>query len=278
MTLVATREDVQIRSVAKGEFRSCETIMGEVFGFKDINIIPAWQMYTSSHHGGLVLGAYAAGRMVGFSFAYPAFDGRDPYLFSSGLCVLQEFESRGIGYRLKVEQARQAMSLGYREIKWTVEPLNSRALYVYAKLGAVLVKYQRGMYDHLELGGVDAGIPADEVEISLSLPLREVDSPHTAAPLRLQDIPCLTESETSGTIRTLVSATPSFELHEVVAIEIPWDLQKLKAFSLNAATHWRLAVRDLMERLFGLGFVGVQVMLAKDERRSFVGFTRSVRS
>ena len=278
MTLVATREDVLIRPVAKDEFRRCETIMGEVFGFEDINVIPAWQMYTSSHHGGLVLGAYTAGQMVGFSFAYPAFDGGDPYLFSSGLCVLQEYESRGIGYRLKVEQARRAMSFGYREIKWTVEPLNSRALYVYAKLGAVLVKYRREMYDHLELGGVDAGIPADEVEISLSLPMRELHSSQNPIAHRLQDIPCLTESERSGTIRTLVSAVPSFEVHEVVAIEIPWDLQKLKAFHLDAATRWRLVVRDLMERLFSLGFMGVEVILAKDERRSFVGFTRSARS
>jgi len=112
--------------------------MAEVFGFEDIHVIPAWQMYTSSLHGGLVLGAYVGARMVGYSFAYPAFDGGTPYLFSSGLCVLQEYQSRGLGYELKVEQGRRAQHLGYSEIRWTVDPLNSKALYLYSKLGADL--------------------------------------------------------------------------------------------------------------------------------------------
>jgi predicted GNAT superfamily acetyltransferase len=277
VTLVASK-DVLIRPVEKGEFRTCEAIMGEVFEFADINVIPAWQMYTSTHHGGVVLGAYVDDRMVGYSFAYPAFDGTSTYLFSSGLCVLKEHQSHGLGYRLKVEQGRQARSRGYEEIRWTVDPLNSKAMYVYGKLGAVLVRYHREMYEHLQLGGADGGIVADEVEVKWKLGVRDTEMPHEQISSPLQSIPCLTESESAGGMRVLVSAATDFEPHDPVVLEVPWDLQQLKAFSVDAATRWRLEVRALMEKLFSLGYQGVQVMLSKAEERSFVAFARTVHS
>jgi predicted GNAT superfamily acetyltransferase len=267
-----------IRPVEKGEFRTCEAIMGEVFEFADINVIPAWQMYTSSHHGGLVLGAYSDGRMVGFSFAYPAFDGVSTYLFSSGLCVLEEYQSRGLGYRLKVEQGREAKNLGYKEIRWTVDPLNSKALYVYSKLGAALVRYHREMYEHLQLGGADGGIVADEVEVKWKFDAGAADAHQEQTSLPLEAIPSVTESKAAGGMRVLTSAVIDFEPHDFLILEVPWDLQRLKSFSLDAAQRWRLEVRALMEKLFGLGYQGVQVILSKSEERSFVGFARTVRS
>ncbi len=272
---VAASQDLLIRPVEKGEFRTCEAIMGEVFQFEDINVIPAWQMYTSSHHGGLVLGAYADDRMVGFSFAYPAFDGSTAYLYSSGLCVLEAYQSRGLGYRLKVRQGQEARRLGYKEIRWTVDPLNSKAMYVYSKLPAALVRYHREMYEHLRLGGVDAGMVADEVEVKWKLPAREGETKRVQISLPLESITHLTGSEVTQGMRVLTSADLDFEPRDPVALEVPWDLQQLKAFSLDAATRWRLAVRNLEEKLFSLGYQGVQVMLSKPEERSFVIFTRT---
>lgn len=274
--MVMTSQEVRIRPVERSELRTCEAIMGEVFEFEDIDIIPAWQMHSSSRHGGIVLGAFTDERMVGFSFAYPAYDGR-PYLFSSGLFVLAEYESRGIGYRLKVEQGRQAIARGYQEIVWTVEPLNSRAIYLYMKLGATLVEYEREMYDELNLGGVDAGIVADEVVVRWLVPKRIPGPSANRAVLPLKGIPCLTESTPMGEHRRLTSAGTSFEPCDPARLEIPWDLTGLKAHSLEAAFEWRFGVRALMEKLFEIGYLGVDLVLDKSERRSYIVFSRSAR-
>jgi len=90
-------------------------------------------------------------------------------------------------------------------------------------------------------------------------------------------IPPLTKTELSEGKRVLTASQTDFAPYDLVTLEIPWDLQELKAFSLEAATQWRLAVRDLMERLFGENYRGVQVMLSKPEERAFVVFAnRSV--
>jgi len=273
---VITSQEVRIRPVERGELRTCEAIMGEVFSFDDIDVIPAWQMYSSSRHGGIVLGAFIDERLVGFSFAYPAYDGH-PYLFSSGLFVLAEYESRGIGYQLKVEQGRQARARGHREIVWTVEPLNSKAIRLYMKLGATLVEYEREMYEELNLGGVDAGVVADEVVVRWMLPEEEPGTFPNRVAVPLPEMPCLTRSEPMGEFRALTSTATSSEPRDPVRLEIPWDLQGLKADSLEAASEWRLGVRTLMEMLFAKGFQGVDQVLKKSERRSFIVFTRGAR-
>lgn len=272
---VATSQEVRIRRVERGELRTCEAIMGEVFEFDDIDVIPAWQMYSSSRHGGIVLGAFVDDRMVGFSFSYPAFDGH-PYLFSSGLFVLDGYASRGIGYRLKLEQGKEARARGYREIVWTVEPLNSKAIYLYMKLGATLVEYEREMYDELNLGGVDGGIVADEVVVRWILPDEDPEPSANRVSVRLAEIPSLTESVPAGEVRALTSA--SFDPRDPVRLEIPWDLAVLKAHSLEAAIEWRFGVRALMEQLFDAGYEGVDAVLDKPERRSFIVFSKGTGS
>lgn len=118
-------------------------------------------METTDRFGGLSLGAFADGALVGYSYALPGFDGR-PFLLSCGLVVAPGFESRGIGMSLKLAQARHARRAGYELVRWTTNALASRPLRLYlSKLGARLVRYHPDMYR--------AAFFPDEVEIEWDL-------------------------------------------------------------------------------------------------------------
>jgi predicted GNAT superfamily acetyltransferase len=118
-------------------------------------------METTDRFGGVTLGAFADGALVGYSYALPGFDGR-PFLLSCGLVVAPGFESRGIGMSLKLAQARHARRAGYELVRWTTNALASRPLRLYlSKLGARLVRYHADMYR-------EAFFP-DEVEIEWDL-------------------------------------------------------------------------------------------------------------
>jgi GNAT superfamily N-acetyltransferase len=118
-------------------------------------------MRTTDRFGGLTLGAFAHGALVGYSYALPGFDG-GPFLLSCGLVVAPGFESRGIGMSLKLAQARHARRAGYDLVRWTTNALASRPLRLYlSKLGARLVRYHADMYP--------AAFFPDEVEIEWDL-------------------------------------------------------------------------------------------------------------
>lgn len=259
----------QIRPVEKNEMRSCERIMQDTFRFEAIDIIPAWQMFTAARHGGLVLGAFVKDELVGFSFAFPAFDGKVSYLFSSGLCVSASHESLGIGSLLKREQGIHAKAMGYEAIRWTVEPLSSKALYLYlSKLGAELVGYSRELYEEFKLGGADGGIVADEAEICWrlnSLPGNQTTHP--------RNITCITESEkAAGGVRRLTSVAPLQRSRHPIELEVPWDLEQLKEQSLEIASSWRRQIREVITELIDSGYRGIEVRLDRVHRRSFIVF------
>jgi predicted GNAT superfamily acetyltransferase len=132
-------------------------------------------MQTTDRFGGLTLGAFADGALVGYSYGLAGFDGR-PFLLSCGLVVAPGFESRGIGMALKLAQARHARRAGYDVVRWTTNALASRPLRLYlSKLGARLVRYHAGMYR-------EAFFP-DEVEIEWDLrdarPKRRAGASHS---------------------------------------------------------------------------------------------------
>jgi len=64
--------------------------------------------------------------------------------------VLPEWQSRGVGYALKVAQREAVLNQGVRLITWTYDPLESKnARLNIAKLGAVCNTYIRDYYGEL---------------------------------------------------------------------------------------------------------------------------------
>jgi len=192
-------------------------------------------MHTTDCYGGITLGAFAGGRLVGYSYALPGFDGARPFLLSCGLAVANEFGSRGVGEALKRAQARHARRAGYDVVRWTTNSLASQALNLYlSKLGARLVGLREDMY-----AGLREDVFCDEVEIEWDL-RQQAGGPRA-------------DSQT---------------------VEIPWDRAALARRSPRLAREWVVAARTAMGELLAAGYVGTTVIADRHTERSWVRFDR----
>jgi predicted GNAT superfamily acetyltransferase len=129
------------------EFEACMDLQREGFGWSDIELMPMRFFIVSRHIGGLVLGAFDGGRMVGFLSAIPGLREREPYWHSHILAVSTSSRDSGIGTQLKFAQKEHALQRGIRLIEWTFDPLMSRNAYLnIEKLGVIVRRYYPSFY------------------------------------------------------------------------------------------------------------------------------------
>lgn len=156
--------DITVEDAGPAQLVRAARLLSSSLGFGDRDAIPAWLMRATTVSGGLALAATDdRGGLVGFSYAFPAFDGTDAFLYSCGLAVDPSRRGAGIGQRLKLEQRARAVRLGYASIRWTAEPLSAPALGLYlSSLGARMVGYETELFEGLR---TPTGIPQDDVTI-----------------------------------------------------------------------------------------------------------------
>lgn len=262
------RGELAISEVAVSQLRQCEDLYRRAFGLTTVEALPAWVIMTTDMVGGVTLGAFDADRLVAMSYAFPAFDGREPYLYSCGLIVRPEYQGKGLGRRLKLVQRERALQAGYRYMRWTTGSLNVRALYLYLnRLGARAVGLLPDMLD-----SVIEGTHADEIQLEWDL---AAPTPR-AAPAPPEDRRwVLTESEPAGVLRALVHAEghpASIEASSLpVGVELPWDQDALLCRP-DLTREWRMGVRESMLATFAAKRRGVAVDLDRTRRRVFVWF------
>ena len=101
---------VSYRRVEGPDLVAGARLLAQELHFSAEDSIPAWLIQTASGDaGGVALGAFAGGELIGFSFALRC---ADASLFSCGLAVRPEHRSRGIGRGLKVAQRQAALAGG----------------------------------------------------------------------------------------------------------------------------------------------------------------------
>ena len=141
--------DVDIRVLRTiPEYEQTLAVQDEVWGFTDVDKVPARLMMVASKIGGFVLGAYEADRLIGFSFGMPGrqTDG-ESYLHSHMTGLLPATQNRGVGRAMKMRQREEAMRLGYRLIEWTFDPLEIRnAFFNFERLGVIARRYEPNIY------------------------------------------------------------------------------------------------------------------------------------
>jgi predicted GNAT superfamily acetyltransferase len=172
-----------------------------------------------AHSGNYVVGMFAGEHMVGASaafFAEPA--ARSMHSHITG--VLPEYQSQGLGRRLKQHQREWALQRGVGHITWTFDPLVARnAHFNLNVLGARVTEYLVNQYGAMD-DGVNRGDQTDRLMVSWAL----------AAP-----------------------PAPMPPDEKVVAsVEIPTDISAIRRDDPADATAWRLRVRrqfvDLLEK------------------------------
>ena len=138
------------------EIRECETLQQlagcvdlqrDVFALPEVELSPVRHFVVTKNAGGFTLGAYDGDKLAGFVLSVPAIVRGERAYYSHMTGVRGEYQSHGIGTKLKWAQRQRALAEGVKFIKWTFEPVKARNAYFnLEKLGAVVLEYEPDFY------------------------------------------------------------------------------------------------------------------------------------
>jgi predicted GNAT superfamily acetyltransferase len=190
--------------------------------------------------------------IVGFVFGFlaRAEDGRLKHA-SHMAGVLPAYRDAQVGERLKWAQRDYALAQGLELMTWTFDPLISRnARLNIAKLGAVCRTYVRNIYGP-EPEDAQGELPSDRFRVDWWL-----NSPQVAA--RRDAPPALTRAAELRALAPLANPDPQGPTDQPTGerflIQIPANVEALKASDLPRARAWRYQLRVLAEGAFAAGF------------------------
>jgi predicted GNAT superfamily acetyltransferase len=246
---------VEVRDVrGVAELRACQALQRRAWGItEDGYVVPVATMAAAQKVGGLVLGAYEAGQVVGFSFAFLGRVRGALVLYSQLTAVDPDRRGRGIGRYLKLEQRRRAREMGLPAVAWAFDPLQaSNAAFNLAVLGATSRTYEVDLYGP-RTDALNAGLATDRL-------LAEWPTSGEPGGRRerwpdgvelVEAVPRPDGLRRPAAVRTVPPGAPW--LH----VEIPADINAVKAADLELACAWQRAVRDALLPAFDAGYVAV---------------------
>jgi predicted GNAT superfamily acetyltransferase len=204
------------------------------------------------HAGGLLYGARAGEELVGFVLGFAGFD-EGLHLHSHILGVVPEWQSRGVGFALKLAQRAKCLDEGIAEVRWTYDPLVARnARFNLVKLGCVATRQFRRFYgdmtDNLNRGDrsdrfeVRWRLGSDRVERALQ---RQAEQPAMGdALLEAQGEPDAPEPKETG-----APAGPG------AVVTIPRDHAQLRSKDPRLGRQWRDTAAGVFDACFEVGLV-----------------------
>lgn len=141
-------DEIEIREVSTPEeLGECVRLQREVFALPDLEVSPVRHLIVTRSAGGFTLGAFTGEKLVGFVLSVPMFYAKKRAFYSHMTAVAPDFQSVGVGARLKWAQRERALKEGVGFIKWTFQPAQARnAFFNLEKLGAVIREYQPNFY------------------------------------------------------------------------------------------------------------------------------------
>jgi predicted GNAT superfamily acetyltransferase len=248
----------------------------------DIEIVPGRFMHSLQHNGACLLGAFDGERVVGFVFGALAtaewlteridnVAAARLQMYSVMMGVRPEYQSTGLGYRLKLAQREFALRLGIRLITWTFDPLESRNGYFnISKLGVVCQRYLRNF--HGDMGGINAGLQTDRFHVDWWVTGNRVQKRLSGerAPLKLEAFigggaevvsRCRLDDRGAQIPPDSFAASHS----QILLAEVPADFQAIKAVDMGVAHAWRSYTRELFESHFGRGYVVTDFVRSREE-------------
>jgi predicted GNAT superfamily acetyltransferase len=249
--------EVDIRLVEEpADYWAVEDISKAAWGLEDYReVIPAHLMITFQQNGGLLLGAWLDGKLVGFSVGFIGLtaDGQVKFC-SEQLGVLPEYQSLNIGHQMKLAQRDHMLARGIGHITWTYDPLETKNgnLNLH-KLGAVCNTYFVNLYG--TAAGINAGLPTDRFQVDWWLNSAHVTerlmagSPNSLARLQAEGVPIVNAANEG---RPLKSITP-FSGNRLL-MQVPASIRALKQANPELALAWRLHTRELFMALFAQGY------------------------
>ncbi|MEJ2635592.1 MAG: GNAT family N-acetyltransferase [Calditrichia bacterium] len=233
-----------------------------IWGLDELEMTPSHIYIAARHCGGEILCAYHEGKPVGFVFGFPGIDENgNSYFYSHNLGVVKEFRNQGIGFMLKTRLRHNLLEAGYKRVKWTYEPLDSKNAYSYIrKLGAISNTYFENYYGDMR-DAINRELPSDRLIMDwriASVHVQKVVNKEFPK-LSLGDIEkdALLNSLKAGGASSPEPLDRDIDIAALLKrgrqrfyLEIPANYHEIKKASFDLALDWRLHVREMMKRCF----------------------------
>lgn len=248
--MTETVRGLEIRPLAGlAERAACVALQERVWGKAFADRVAASVLMIAQETGGVASGAFIGGELVGFVFGITGMrDGR-PFHWSDMLAVAPEHRGAGIGYRLKLHQRERLLAQGVQTVCWTFDPLEAGNAHLnLRRLGALAREYRRDVYGESD-SPLHAGIGTDRLVAEWLIASDRVAS----------------RIEGGSRVR---AADPGEGIDgPVLRVDIPANLQAVKAADMEAARAWRREVRGALESAFADGYVAVDLERGDDGAR-----------
>ncbi len=247
------------------ELRACQDVQRRTWGITEEGyLVPVATLAAASAYGGLVLGAFAGDRLVGFSFAFRGVLDGTPILYSQLTGVLPEAQGDGTGRRIKHWQRTWAREQGLPLVAWAFDPLQAmNAHYNLVTLGAIATHYHPNFYGPRE-DALNPGLPTDRLLCvwPTADPLPAKPDPDASAIL----FTVQSDQADDGGYRVRHSVW-SLPAPQYLGIQIPHDLQAIRPAGPDVLSAWQTAVREAFTEAFAAGYTAVT--FRRDEKRAY---------
>ena len=232
----------QITSIT--EMHEVEELQKIVWQVPDVEVVPNSQLIAAVKAGGVLLGAFDGGKMVGFAYGFVSYERGQMAHHSHMLAVLPEYRNYKLGEKLKRSQAEFVLQQQITMMSWTFDPLQSlNAYFNFNKLGVVSNTYFVDFY------GDDAPSFLHQNSPDRLWVFWHLNGEKPQPEVNLENVKRLVQLE-KGEIPQTFDLTDE----EYLAIEIPTDINKLQEENIELAVEWRKATRKAFIEAFANGF------------------------
>jgi predicted GNAT superfamily acetyltransferase len=258
-------DEITIRRAATiADYRACQDAQRRAWGIKEEGyLIPVATMVGANLHGGLVLGAFLpSGEAVALSFAFLGLIEGRLCLYSQLTGVVPSYQSRGLGYQIKLLQREFARAAGLDLIAWAFDPLQAgNAHFNLARLGATAGRFVANMYGE-RTDRLNAGVPTDRLIAEWNT-AAEPPAPISAAaaasiPRLIETAPEEGDGPGDATLVPLEGQAPDVLNAPRLLLEIPADIARLRREKPALAERWRVAAGHAFQLAFGGSYRAVQ--------------------
>ena len=167
--------------------------------------------------------------------------------------VIPERQGEGIGLRLKLAQREEALRNGIDRIEWTFDPMQAmNAHFNICKLGVVISEYEENIYG-LTSSPLHRGRPTDRFVAVWLLNSERVLERIGAKdpPVIMRDLDSISRIDTAGA----GPHSPNLMLKDdLLSMEIPDDVNKLKSSDVEKAREWQDRLRRASLHYFHSGY------------------------
>jgi predicted GNAT superfamily acetyltransferase len=254
------------------EFKQIVELEREIWGVDYDDVVCAPILAVTVKRGGVLVGAFDGGRMVGFVYSLPGIKDGKPTQWSHMLGVVDEYRNAGLGRTLKLEQRLRSMEVGCDLVEWTYDPMQALNAHLnFVKLGVVVEEYGINVYGE-STSVLHRGTPTDRFIAQWWIREPHVVRRIESKSLAIVRAPEAADAHVVNRTRPAASwlACESYDLdrnERRLWVEIPTGFTEMQAQDPQLALEWRMATRAIFTSYFSRGYRVVDFVLDKAARR-----------